>query len=181
MSSQPEPAADELQHTARHTLRRRAVDWFEKHAYEPSAIPNAVREVLGGPVMWSDDPVCTAQFTPEQRALILQAYEEIQGVYQKAGGRIQQVMTLVDGIGLMPQGTQKWAYQSEQWAALRAIGAGYAFRYAHNLPEPERAEAELTQAYYVVLSWIDFVSGGLNDAAGIYEGDADDEEHDPLS
>lgn len=175
MNANPNLITEHEQESARHVLRRRAVAWFQQHAYEPAAIPNTILNTIGGPLMWSDDAVSSAQFTPEQIDLVLRAFQEIKTIYQKGGGRMQQVMTLIDGIGLMPAGASKWPYQSEEWTAARAMGAGYAFRYPANLPESERVEAELTQAYYVVLSWIDYVRGGLLDASEIYEEDEDDE------
>lgn len=177
MTAEPEPnsSAGATQDAARHILRRRAVAWFEAHAYEPGAIPNAMRAVLGGPVMWSEEAVSVSQFTQEQMDLLLRAFDEIKAIYQAAGGRMQQVMTLIEGIGLMPVGAAKWPYQSEEWAAARAMSAGYGYRFPPNLPESERVEAALTQAYYVVLSWIDYVEGGVLDASAIYENDEDDQ------
>lgn len=174
MTPGPELSGED-QESARHLLRRRAVAWFEAHAYEPGAIPNALLTVLGGPVMWSDEAVTVSQFTPEQRELVLRAFAEIKTIYQAAGGRMQQVMTLIDGIGLMPAGAMKWPYQSEEWAAARAMSAGYSYRFPPNLPEEERVQAALTQAYYVVLSWIDYVKGGVLDASAIYENDEEDD------
>jgi hypothetical protein len=161
---------------ARHILRDRAVAWFLKDPYDPTgAIPNAILNVVGGPPMWSDEPLTSSQFTPEQKDLVIRAFHEIKDLYQAAGGRMQQVMTLVEGIGLMPAAGTPWPYQSEQWAAARAMYVGYSYRYAPNLPEAEREQAELTQAYHVVITWIDYVEGGLLDASAIYD-DEDDEE-----
>lgn len=175
MNADPESAATDTRPGARHALRTRAVEWFRQHAYEPNAVPNAVQQVLGGPAMWSEDAVREAQFTPEQRALVVGAFREIKAIYQAAGGRMQQVMTLVEGIGLMPVSSVKWPYQSEEWTAARAMSAGFSYRYPAHLPEKEKLEAELTQAYYVVLCWIDLVRGGLLDASAIYEDDEEDE------
>lgn len=161
---------------ARHILRDRAVEWFLKDPYDPAgAIPNAIRNVVGGPKMWSEEPLTLTQFTPEQRDLVLRAFREIKHLYQAGGGRMQQVMQLVEGIGLMPSGGEVWPYQSEQWAAARAMYVGQSYRYSPHLPEAEREEAELTQAYYVVITWIDYVQGGLLDASAVYD-DEDDEE-----
>ena len=157
---------------ARHILRDRAVAWFLKDPYDPAgAIPNAIINVVGGPRMWSDEPLTVVQFTPEQKDLVIRAFHEIKELYQAAGGRMQQVMQLVEGIGLMPAGGAAWPYQSEQWAAARAMYVGHSYRYGHNLSEADREQAELTQAYYVVITWIDYVHGGLLDASAIYEDD----------
>lgn len=162
---------------ARHILRDRAVAWFLKDPYDPTgAIPNAIRNVVGGPRMWSDEPITASQFTAEQNDLLIRAFHEINDLYRAAGGRMQQVMTLVEGIGLMPASGTPWPYQSEQWAAARAMYVGHSYRYAPNLRGAEREQAELTQAYYVVITWIDYVEGGLLDASAIYD-DEDDEEN----
>jgi hypothetical protein len=37
----------------------------------------------------------------------------------------------------------------------------------------QRLNAELTDAYFVVTTWIDYVKGGLLDASAIYEDEED--------
>lgn len=159
---------------ARHTLRRRAVAWFRKDPYAPGgAIPNAVMNAVGGPMMWSDKPVLRNQFTEEQAELVLRAYGEIKQIYEAAGGRMRPAMRLSEGMGLMPANSGKWPYQSEEWAAAKAMNVSMAHRFPRSLPQPERELAELTQAYYAVITWIDYVKGGLLDACAIYEDEPD--------
>lgn len=129
----------------------------------------AVRRMIGGPMMWSEKPVRETQFTPEQRDLVLRAAEEIRALYRAAGGEMQPRMLYDDALGLMPDNSSPFRYQSEEWAAAKAINAGLAFSYSDDLPEPSRRQAELTQAYYIVITWIDYVEGGLLDASEIYE------------
>ena len=161
---------------ARLILRDRTVESFLADPYDPEgSIPKAIQAVVGGPRMWSEDPVLPSQFTDDQKDLLLRAYEEIKQIYQAAGGRMQQVMSLVEGIGLMPAPGKQYPYQSERWAAARAMSVGHSYRYSPNLPEPEREEAQLTLAYYVVITWIDYVEGGLLDASAVYELDEDEE------
>lgn len=160
---------------ARHILRRRTVEWFKRHPNDPGgAIPNAVMTVVGGPKMWSDEPVKASQFTSEQKDLLLRAYREIKELHAAAGGKIQRKVVLTEGLGLMPESSSKWPYQSEEWAAERALN--------NNLPRPavrvslrpsERLNAELSEAYFVVTTWIDYVKGGLLDASAIYEDEED--------
>jgi hypothetical protein len=162
---------------ARHILRQRAVAEFLKNAYDPDgAIPNAIRTVVGGPRMWSDEPVTASQFSEEQKELLLKAFSEIRSIYQAAGGRIQHVPQLVEGVGLMPAGATQLPYQSEKWAAARAMYVADSYRYSPDLPEDELEDARLTQAYFVVINWIDLIKGGLLDASAIYEDETDDEE-----
>lgn len=85
-------------------------------------------------------------------------------------------MLETDALGLMPDNASRYPYQSEEWAAAKAINAGLAFPFREDLPEPERTRAALTQAYYIVITWIDYVKGGLLDASEIYENDDDDDE-----
>ena len=68
---------------------------------------------------------------------MLRAFDEIRSLYRAAGGRMHQVLTLVDGVGLMPTGGETFPYQSEQWAAARAMGVGYAYRFSPT-PDPTR-------------------------------------------
>lgn len=174
----PPPRPDD--EPARHILRQRTVAAFLENPYDPEgAIPSAIQKVIGGPPMWSEEAVSASQFTEEQRALVLRAFEEIKALYQEGGGRMQQVMQLIEGIGLMPAGNQ-WPYQSEKWAAARAMYIGQAYRFPSNLPESEREDAALTQAYYVVINWIDWVEGGLLDASAVYEAEEDDEKDERL-
>lgn len=161
---------------ARDILRERTVAAFLENPYDPEgAVPRAIQKVIGGPRMWSEDAVEASQFTAEQRELLLKAFEEIKAIYQAAGGRIQQVMQLVEGVGLMPASVTQWPYQSERWAAARAMYVGGSYKFSPTLPEPERTDAELTQAYYVVINFIDWVKGGLLDASAVYEEEDNDE------
>ena len=82
---------------------------------------------------------------------------------------MQPQMHYDDALGLMPDNSSKFPYQSEEWAAAKAINAGLAFAYSEDLPEPNRRQAELARAYYIVITWIDYVKGGLLDASEIYE------------
>jgi hypothetical protein len=162
---------------ARHILRERAVAEFLKDPYDPEgAIPNAILTVVGGPRMWSDEPVTASQFTSEQRNLLLRAFAEIRSIYQAAGGRIQHVPRLVEGIGLMPAGAIQLPYQSEKWAAARAMYVADSYRYSPDLPEDELLDARLTQAYFVVINWLDWIKGGLLDASAIYEEEGEEDE-----
>jgi hypothetical protein len=162
---------------ARHILRQRTVERFRSRPNVPEgAIPAAVRKVIGGPMMWSERPIRETQFTPEQRDLMLRAADEIRELYREAGGSMDPPMSQTDALGLMPDNAAPFPYQSEEWAAAKAINAGLAFPIPPHLPEPEMTRAELTQAYYIVITWIDYVEGGLLDASEIYE---DDEEEEP--
>jgi hypothetical protein len=168
------PAGEET--AARHILRERAVAEFLKNPYDSEgAIPKAIQTVVGGPRMWSDEPVKASQFSVEQKELLLKAFSEIKSIYQAAGGRIQHVARLVEGVGLMPAGATELPYQSERWAAARAMYVADSYRYSPELPVDERDDAELTRAYYVVINWIDWVKGGLLDASAIYEDEKDDD------
>ncbi|CAN5820937.1 hypothetical protein BH23ACT12_BH23ACT12_02210 [soil metagenome] len=161
-------------------LRQRTVERFRSRPNVPEgAIPAAVRHIVGGPMMWSDGPIRETQFTPEQRELLLRAADEIRELYREAGGSMDPGMMQTDALGLMPDNAAAFPYQSEEWAAAKAINAGSAFPVALNLREPERTRAELTQAYYIVITWIDYVRGGLLDASEIYE--MDDEDDQPVS
>ena len=155
---------------ARHLLRRRTVERFRSRPDEPQgAIPLAVRHVIGGPMMWSDKPVRETQFTADQRELVIRAAREITDLYRSAGGQMEPQMLHDDALGLMPDNSTPFPYQSEEWAAAKAINAGRAFAYNPDLSEPARRQAELAQAYYIVITWIDYVEGGLLDASEIYE------------
>lgn len=123
--------------------------------------------------MWSEKPIRVTQFTPEQRSLVLMAASEIRELYESAGGG-QPEMLHDDALGLMPDNAAAFPYQSEEWAAAKAYNAGLPFAYSPNLPEPERQQAELAQAYHMVITWIDYVKGGLLDASEVYEGDDDE-------
>ncbi len=171
LESTKSPAEEE---PARHILRRRTVERFLSDPDLPEgAIPAAVRHVVGGPMMWSDKPIRLTQFTPEQQDLVLRAAKEIRELYEAAGG-VEPQLLHDDALGLMPDNAAAFPYQSEEWAAAKAYNAGLAFVYRDDLPEPERQRAELTQAYHTVITWIDYVKGGLLDASEIY--DEDDEE-----
>lgn len=173
----PEPTEDT---PARHILRQRTVDRFRSRPNVPEgAIPAAVRKVIGGPMMWSERPIRETQFTPEQRDLMLRAADEIRALYRQAGGSMDPPMMQTDALGLMPDNASPFPYQSEEWAAAKAINAGLAFPIPHQLQGPDRLRAELTQAYYIVITWIDYVKGGLLDASEIYEDD--DEEEPPVN
>ncbi len=177
-----EPSAQEPTDAtpARHVLRQRTVERFRSRPNVPEgAIPAAVRKVIGGPMMWSERPIRETQFTPEQQSLMLRAADEIRELYREAGGSMDPPMLQTDALGLMPDNASPFPYQSEEWAAAKAINAGLAFPVSNHLPEPERTRAELTQAYYIVITWIDYVKGGLLDASEIYEDD--DEEEPPVS
>lgn len=173
----PDPAAGpdpEEGLPARHILRRRTVERFRSRPNVPEgAIPAAIRKVIGGPMMWSERPIRETQFLPEQRELLLRAADEIRELYRAAGGVTDPPMQQTDALGLMPDNASQFPYQSEEWAAAKAINAGLAFPYREGLPEPERTRAELTQAYYIVITWIDYVKGGLLDASEIYEDEED--------
>lgn len=175
-SQQPTPEADSTAQPARHILRQRTVERFRSRPnVAEGAIPAAVRHVIGGPMMWSERPIRETQFTPQQRDLLLRAAGEIRALYLQAGGSMDPAMMQTDALGLMPDNAAAFPYQSEEWAAAKAINAGSAFPVARNLPEPERTRAELTQAYYIVITWIDYVKGGLLDASEIYEMDDDED------
>jgi hypothetical protein len=166
-----ETASDE---PARHILRRRTVEWFIQHPDAPGgAIPNAVKKIIGGPRMWSDEPVKASQFTSEQRDLLLRAYREIRDLHTAAGGRMERKVTLREGLGLMPETSSDWPYQSEEWAAERALNNRVATSPMAGLHSSSRLNAELTDAYFVVTTWIDYVKGGLLDASAIYEDEED--------
>lgn len=161
---------------ARHNLRRRTVDRFRSHPDEPrGAIPLAVKHVIGGPMMWSDKPVRETQFTAEQRDLVVRAAQEIEELYLAAGGRMEPRMLRDDALGLMPDNSAPFPYQSEEWAAAKAINAGRAVEVDPRQPEPTRRQAELARAYYIVITWIDYVKDGLLDASEIYEDEEDGE------
>ncbi len=163
-------AVTDPEEPARHVLRHRTVQRFRSRPDEPQgAIPLAVRHVVGGPMMWSEKPVRANQFTAEQRDLVLRAAREIKELYLAAGGQMKPPMLHDDALGLMPDNAGRFPYQSEEWAAAKAINAGLAFAYSDDLPEPARLQAELAQAYYIVITWIDYVEGGLLDASEIYE------------
>jgi hypothetical protein len=169
--SRNDSAADE---PARHILRRRTVEWFKQHPDAPGgAIPNAVKRVIGGPRMWSDEPVKASQFTAEQRDLLLRAYREIKDLHAAAGGKMERTVTLRDGLGLMPESSADWPYQSEEWAAERALNNRVGTPPLRGLHPSQRLNAELTDAYFVVTTWIDYVKGGLLDASAIYEDEED--------
>ncbi|HYN99286.1 MAG TPA: hypothetical protein VEU28_06390 [Actinomycetota bacterium] len=176
-SQHPNPEATADEGPARHTIRRRTVERFLSRPNVPEgAIPAAIRKVIGGPMMWSERPIRETQFTPEQQDLLLRAADEIRTLYLRAGGSMDPPMLETDALGLMPDNASRYPYQSEEWAAAKAINAGLAFPYREDLPEPERTRAALTQAYYIVITWIDYVKGGLLDASEIYENDDDDDE-----
>ena len=167
---------------ARHILRRRTVERFRSRPNVPEgAIPAAVRRVIGGPMMWSERPIRETQFSSEQRDLVLRAADEIRALYREAGGSMDPPMMQTEALGLMPDNAEPFPYQSEEWAAAKAINAGLAFPIPHHLQEPERTRAELTQAYYIVITWIDYVKGGLLDASEIYEDDDEEEEPPPVN
>jgi hypothetical protein len=174
-SPAPAPAPDpEEDLPARHILRQRTVERFRSRPNVPEgAIPAAIRKVIGGPMMWSERPIRETQFLPEQRELLLRAADEIRELYRAAGGVTDPPMQQTDALGLMPDNASQFPYQSEEWAAAKAINAGMAFPFRDNLPEPERTRAELTQAYYIVITWIDYVKGGLLDASEIYDDEED--------
>lgn len=126
-------------------------------------------------MMWSDRPVLPKQFTAQQRALVLQAADEIWELYREAGGTLTPDVVESD-IGLMPVNASRWEYQSEEWAAAKAITAATA------IPDPQkevvparRDELRLARAYHTVITWIDYVKGGLLDASAIYEDDEEEE------
>lgn len=175
-SQQPTREADSTAQPARHILRQRTVERFRSRPnVAEGAIPAAVRHIIGGPMMWSERPIRETQFTPQQRDLLLRAAGEIRALYLQAGGSMDPAMMQTDALGLMPDNAAAFPYQSEEWAAAKAINAGSAFPVARNLLEPERTRAELTQAYYIVITWIDYVKGGLLDASEIYEMDDDED------
>lgn len=127
-------------------------------------------------MMWSDRPVLAKQFTAEQRALVLQAADEIWALYLRAGGTLDPEVEESD-IGLMPVNASRWEYQSEEWAAAKAISAGQA------VPNPDsevlasrREQLRLARAYHTVITWIDYVQGGLLDASAIYDEEDDGNE-----
>ena len=176
-SQHPNPETTAEEGPARHILRRRTVERFRSRPNVPEgAIPAAIRKVIGGPMMWSERPIRETQFTPEQQDLLLRAADEIRTLYLEAGGSMDPPMLETDALGLMPDNASQYPYQSEEWAAAKAINAGLAFPIRKDLPEPERTRAALTQAYYIVITWIDYVKGGLLDASEIYEQDEDDDE-----
>ena len=125
--------------------------------------------------MWSEKPIRLKQFTPEQREMVLRAAREIREIYDAGGGGKPQMLH-DDAFGLMPDNASAFPYQSEEWAAAKAYNASLPFAYRDDLPEPDREEAELTQAYHMVITWIDYVKGGLLDASEIYEREEDDAE-----
>lgn len=124
-------------------------------------------------MLWSDRPVLPKQFTPEQRSLLMRAAGEIWDIYLAAGGKVQQEMEPSE-IGLMPANISQWEYQSEQWAAAKAVSAGLAVFRGDEEPD-RRRELELAQAYFMVITFIDFVKGGLLDASAIYDDEDDDD------
>jgi hypothetical protein len=79
-----------------------------------------------------------------------------------------------DALGLMPDNASAFPYQSEEWAAAKAYNAGMPFAFSEHLPEVEREQAELAQAYHMVITWIDYVKDGLLDASEIYEDEEPD-------
>lgn len=169
-------AEDGAPEPARHILRRRTVERFLSRPDDPGgAMPAAIREVVGGPVMWSEQPVRENQFSPEQKSLVLEAAREIRKLYLDAGGRIPPSMSHDDALGLMPDNTFSFAYQSEEWAAARAVNAGMPFSGRDDLPAWEQLRQELAEAYYTVITWIDYVKGGLLDASAVYEAESDQE------
>lgn len=120
-------------------------------------------------MMWSDRPVLPKQFTAEQRSLVLQAAEEIWDLYLRAGGTLSPEVEPSD-IGLMPVNAAQWEYQSEEWAAAKAISAGQAVPNPDDEVLPDRREQlRLARAYHTVITWIDYVKGGLLDASAVYE------------
>lgn len=149
--------------------------WFLDHPYEPGgAIPNAILRTIGGPMMWSDRPILPKQFTLEQRTLLLEAAREIEDLYLAAGGKPTLEVEESD-IGLMPVDSSQWEFQSEEWAAAKAVNAARAIPSPGDEIIPSRKEElRLAQAYHTVITWIDYVKGGLLDASAIY-----DEEEEP--
>ncbi|MBW3590656.1 MAG: hypothetical protein KY393_02215 [Actinobacteria bacterium] len=126
-------------------------------------------------MMWSDRPVSSKQFTAEQRSLVLQAAQEIWDLYLDAGGTLSPQVQQSD-IGLMPMNASRWEDQREEWAAAKAISAGPAGRDPGGEMSPCRGERlRLARAYHTVITWIDYVKGGLLDASAVY----DDEEEPP--
>lgn len=120
-------------------------------------------------MLWSERPVLPKQFTAEQRALLLEAAKEIWNLYSAAGGTLRPEMEESD-IGLMPVNASQWEYQSEEWAAAKAVGAALAVPGPEAEMAPDRQEERrLAQAYHTVITWIDYVRGGLLDASAVYE------------
>lgn len=171
--AQEDPEKD---NSARHLLRRRTVAWFKQNPNAPGgAIPKAVMHVVGGPMMWSEHPVRANQFSPEQKDLLFRAYREIKQLHAAAGGERQRRVRYQEGLGLMPESSSKWPYQSEEWAAERALNTGPAGRSIPvGLSPAQRLDAEVSEAYYVVTTWMDYVKGGLLDASAIYEYEDDE-------
>lgn len=171
---QASSASTQAEQPARHILRRRTVERFLGNPNLPEgAIPSAVRQVIGGPPMWSEKPIRLTQFTPEQRELLMRAANEIREIYEAAGGG-KPKMLHDDALGLMPDNASAFPYQSEEWAAAKAYNASLSFAYRDDLPDLERQEAELAQAYHMVITWIDYVKGGLLDASEVYEREEDE-------
>ncbi|MDQ4149936.1 MAG: hypothetical protein M3164_08130 [Actinomycetota bacterium] len=166
----------EKEESARHTLRRRTVEWFIENRDDPrGAMPQAVMHVVGGPMMWSDEPVRASQFTDEQKDLLLRACREIKELHAAAGGKRQKRVRYEEGLGLMPERSSDWPYQSEEWAAERALNTGPPSEpIPPGLTHSQRLDAELSEAYYVVTTWMDYVRGGLTDASAVYEHEDDE-------
>ena len=130
--------------------------------------------VVGGPMMWSDVRVTASQFTDEQRDLLFSAYAEIKELHAAAGGKREKKVRFQEGFGLMLEESCEWPYQSEEWAAEKALNTGPVNRpIPSDLPPHRRLDAELSEAYYVVTTWMDYVKGGLLDASAIYENEDD--------
>lgn len=126
--------------------------------------------------MWSEKPVRASQFTPEQRALVMKASQEIRELYQSAGGSMDPQILNDEVLGLIPDNTRMFEYQSEEWAAARAINAGLAVEIPRNASADDLSRLELARAYYEVITWIDYVHGGLLDASEIYDHEEDPED-----
>lgn len=165
---------------ARYVLRDRAVRWFLDHPYEPGgAIPNAILRTIGGPMMWSDRPVLPKQFTADQRRMVLDAAQEIWDLYLAAGGSVSPEVEPSD-IGLMPVNASQWEYQSEEWAAAKAVNAGQAIPNPDDEIAPSRKEElRLARSYHMVITWIDYVKGGLLDASAVYDDEDEEPERSP--
>lgn len=123
--------------------------------------------------MWSERPIRLTQFTPDQRRLLLRAAREIRAIYEAAGGGKPKLLH-DDALGLMPDNASPFPYQSEEWAAAKAFNAGLPFAFPDDLPPLEREQAELAQAYHMVITWIDYVKDGLLDASEVYEDEEPD-------